>query len=102
MSLADELLADLEEDEPLDEDFQTDTQQDEFSQAESNLDSVQKQYSSVRNLATIIDSEELKRVMIEIDSRHNNDGIYLFRINDSKVNDLFIYYLSSYYQQVSN
>ena len=78
MSLADELLADLEDDEVLDDDFETETVPDVglAGQNESNLESMQKQYASVRNLATIIDSDDLKRVMNEINARQSNDGTY--------------------------
>lgn len=69
MSLADELLADLEDDDVLDEDFEAEPML--VDGVGDHKESTQKQYSSVRNLATIIDSEELKRVMVEIGSRQS-------------------------------
>lgn len=78
MSLADELLADLEDDDVLEEeDFEA-----EPVLVDGQAESTQKQYTSVRNLATIIDSEELKRVMTEVSARQSSgEG----RLDDQKV-----------------
>lgn len=75
MSLADELLADLEDDEVFDDDEQSNLESMEIFPNESNLESTQKQYSSVRSLTKIIGSDELGRIITEINSRQsNNDG----------------------------
>lgn len=71
MSLADELLADLEDDDVLEEeDFEA-----EPMLVDGQAESTQKQYTSVRNLATIIDSEELKRVMTEVSARQSSGEV---------------------------
>lgn len=74
MSLADELLADLEDDEVFDDDEQSNLESMEVVPNETNFESTQKQYSSVRSLTKIIGSDELKRIMAEINSRQSNDG----------------------------
>ena len=94
MSLADELLADLEDDEFVDDNFQSDSKQND-SLIESNLESTQKQYSSVRYLAAIIDSDELARIMSELNSRQNNDSKY------NKSFHIFIIYINNLRQQFS-
>ena len=76
MSLADELLADLEEDDVLN-DFHSNSNE---LPNESNFENTQKQYSSVRTLAKIIDSDELKRVIYEITQRQSNDCKFLLFI----------------------
>ncbi|KAH7638573.1 U4/U6 small nuclear ribonucleoprotein Prp31 [Dermatophagoides farinae] len=73
MSLADELLADLEDDEVFDDDEQSNLESMEVVPNETNFESTQKQYSSVRSLTKIIGSDELKRIMAEINSRQSND-----------------------------
>lgn len=76
MSLADELLADLEDDEAFEDDFQADLPgpAGAVESQQTSLESTQKQYSSVRALAKVIDSDDLKRVMSEIGRRQCNDG----------------------------
>lgn len=77
MSLADELLADLEDDEILD-DVQSNSNSNELPDSEPSLESTAKQYTSIRTLATVIESEELERVMNEIKNRQSNDGKFVF------------------------
>lgn len=74
MSLADELLADLEDDEVFDDDDQSNLESMEIVPNESNLESTQKQYASVRSLTKIIGSDELGRIIAEINGRQSNDG----------------------------
>jgi U4/U6 small nuclear ribonucleoprotein prp31 len=74
MSLADELLADLEEDNDYDESLLLRPEafndvKNFDSNNDQSMDVDQPSNSSVRALAQIRDSSELKKVMIEIDKR---------------------------------
>lgn len=84
MSLADELLADFDDDEvPEDEcpNKKFKSLNDEESNHETNvdelsLDTPSKLYLSVRSLTKVIGSDDLKRIIEEINSRQSNDCMY--------------------------
>lgn len=98
MSLADELLADLEDDDVLEEDFEAEPML--VDGVVAHKESTQKQYSSVRNLATIIDSEELKHVMDEIGSRQSSgEGKLKYQ---NKIESRLILCFCSFFYKMSN
>lgn len=78
MSLADELLADLEDDETIEDEFAPGIDPNEAlygaegGQQQNLLESTSRQYASVKALTKVIDSDELKRIMAEINSREDD------------------------------
>lgn len=74
MSLADELLHDLEDDEVLEEEVPSNFESMDCVPNETNLLLTQKQYSSVQSLTKIFGSNELKRIIEEIVRRQSNSG----------------------------
>ncbi|KAJ6225822.1 hypothetical protein RDWZM_004367 [Blomia tropicalis] len=77
----DELLADLEDDDvDLDDQYATEPNNDfnqlDDSPMDQSTSNSSKQYTSVRSLATLIDSDDLKRVMTEISKRQSNEVMF--------------------------
>lgn len=72
MSLADELLADLEDDDVPEDESLINL---EIVPDKQNLESTQRQYSSVDLLTKIIGSDELAKAIDEINFRRKNDGM---------------------------
>lgn len=77
MSLADELLADLEDEDTIEDEFPPGFDPKEAlydgRQQQNQLETTSRQYASVKALTKVIDSDELKRIMAEINLRHNDD-----------------------------